>query len=164
MKKCLLLPIALLVNSSLYGDGPQVPVTKRTDISPETMAVGQYGCFCDLNGLKVVQIINESEMIVQPYKVVSLANGVVIDENVGQSFWFRGISTKNLTDGQKVGYRSFVVVEGVKKYRTVLGGSRTVFLVRTENNDEQKKREALEAEPINASKPRQKPATQKRGS
>ncbi len=58
----------------------------------------------------------------------------VIDENNmlvrrgSATFWFEGFSTEGLVDDSTISATMTTVVAGTKKYTTVLGGSRTVFV------------------------------------
>lgn len=96
------------------------------------LAVGVVGRFPAKGqsfAIRVRTIVNEDEMLIAPAdQGVSVSGGIV--EFPWTPVWVKGISTKGLVDNAPVAFGEQVfVVTGTKQYKTVGGGSKTVFQI-----------------------------------
>lgn len=83
----------------------------------QNLDVGAYG-FIPTGSVEVEQVVGPRDLI---GRVGSVG---------GKSFWFTEIDTKNVVDGEQYAFSDMVIVSGTKRYVTVMGGSRTVPLVK----------------------------------
>lgn len=81
-------------------------------LDPATFRVGQTGKL--RFQFEVLQIVDGSNMRVK---------------SAGIDFWISGVSTAGMVDGRDYELRTRLKVSGTKQYKTVTGGSRTVFLL-----------------------------------
>jgi hypothetical protein len=67
------------------------------------------------NAVKIVQIVSNDEALIKT--------------DVGESAWLSGFDMTKHVDGQSILLRECVIVDSTKKYTTVLGATKTIFVV-----------------------------------
>ncbi len=96
------------------------------------LKIGQIGYMGGDNAFKVEQIIDEKNMIVD-FIVESPTRGVpsgrILRTGYSKIVWVSGIDTSNFVDGKSIRYTRPLEITGTKSYETVMGGTKTVFLL-----------------------------------
>ena len=80
------------------------------------LAVGQSAL---LQSVKVFQVSNRSGMLGE----------IPVRDRDDVLVWFSGVDTSGMVDGGWVKFDSIFCIVGTRKYRTVIGGSKTVFVL-----------------------------------
>lgn len=98
------------------GDSPD-------DIRPDQLRVGLAGKLPFY--VKIVQIVDESN--------ARISYGP-------EQAWLKGFSTKNMVDDKFIKIDDWVEIRETKQYKTILGGSKTVFVIEPETEAHKEKR------------------------
>ena len=102
------------------------------------LSVGQIGIPKISGVLKVFQVIDDTRVLMVPQttetrvsvSTLGLKATRTISAVTGEPLMFRGVSTKGLTDGQEIRELDQMFdVTGTERYRTVLGATKTVFVL-----------------------------------
>ncbi len=97
-------------------------------ILPRDLAVGDMGMLAPRPQavLKINQIIDESNMLVI-CRIGQPLNSVILPPE--RTVWVHGIDTSRIADGEKAAYIKPFVVTGTRRYETVTGASKTVYVL-----------------------------------
>lgn len=108
-----------------YVQNRQQEYRRRIESIPyfsENLYVGKIG-FIDGN-IEIIQVIDENNFLGK----MPIQSNTKNDDDY-KLVWFSGFSTKNFADGQKIRSYKIFKVTGTKKYPTILGASKTVFVL-----------------------------------
>ncbi|HXY33675.1 MAG TPA: hypothetical protein VEI07_05565 [Planctomycetaceae bacterium] len=92
-------------------------------VQPSEWRAGAVMSFRRWGGLKVLQVVGPSDMLVTTDVRES-------DSPWNQTIWLHGFPTKDVADGQRLFLQEPIVSDGTKRYDTVTGAARTVFVWR----------------------------------
>jgi hypothetical protein len=107
-------------------------------LNPMDLKLDQYGKMGNMN-FRVVQVISPVEMHILP----GLANNLRTPTKF--LICVQSYSTSGIVDDQWIKLPEVFKVTGTKTYETVIGGSRTIFVIQPETEQEKAKRLRMEA-------------------
>ena len=105
-------------------------------MDPFSLRVGQIGRF-DMRALtvKAAQVLAPDQMHVVPERTATRINFIGLEARqsffteVGDRILVKGVSTAGITDGRSVNPGNVFEVTGTESYRTVVGSTKTIFVV-----------------------------------
>lgn len=170
----------ILVVLLLVIDSDPVKLIPVAGLEAENLALGQFGPFStDMPSPRgavgnsriyvVRQVVNDQEALIACWRYPVPVRGAPPPKEGGEVVWLKGVATKGWVDDKALTLDGHFKVTGTKQYKTVLGSSRTVFLIepasaedrkllaQPEERKRQELREKLDAIRADRNKPKKPP-------